>query len=339
MIKHLITLMITVGLCVSMAQAGVSTAGVVRPPGVSPLDWTYDTGVVLGWQNGHTGWLTVDDGTDIICEDTDIGYNVGATGYATITGAGTTWTHVPGNSGNLYVGKYGNGTLNVLDGAVVSSERGEIADGSNSYPDPLGWVTVDGAGSTWNMGAYLYVSNFGDAELSITNGGVVNVGTRVLSSTVLCRNAGSSGVVLVDGAGSQLNSSYDLIVGWLDRARLRIDNGGAVRAGHELTMGRDGDFGSIIQMSSGAKLSLAGSAADSLTSFLGLAKGTDRILYWNDTISAWRHITEATPTVDYTLDYSGGYTTLTVIETPEPATMSLLALGGLALLRRRRRKS
>jgi T5SS/PEP-CTERM-associated repeat protein len=318
-----------------MTQGGVSTAGVVRPPGVSPLDWTYDTGVVLGWQNGHTGWLTVDDGTDIICEDTDIGYNVGATGYATITGAGTTWTHVPGNSGNIVVGQYGHGTLNITDGAVVSNERAKIAYGSNTYPDPMGWVTVSGAGSTWNAGASLYVGNFGDATLDITNGGAVHVGTRILASSYLCRNAGSRGRVRVAGEGSTWSMSYDLNVGYLDGGRVIIDNGGLVRVGHVLTIDNDLDGDSRIIMASGGMLSLAGNAPNSLGDYLGLIGGTDKILYNNG--SAWADITEATDGVDYTLDYQAGYTTLTVTATPEPATMILMATSGLALLRRRRK--
>ena len=38
-------------------------------------------------------------------------------GTATVTGAGSTWA----NSGGLYVGYSGTGTLRVADGAVVSN--------------------------------------------------------------------------------------------------------------------------------------------------------------------------------------------------------------------------
>ena len=72
------------------------------------------------------------------------------------------------------------------------------------------------------------------------------------------------------------------------------------------------------------------------------AAGTDAIQYWDDPNSQWADITGATNGVDYTLDYltTGdltGYTVLTVMTpVPEPATLSLLAIGGLALLRRRK---
>jgi hypothetical protein len=45
-----------------------------------------------------------------------------------------------------------------------------------------------------------------------------------------------------------------------------------------------------------------------------------------------------TPLYEYESDYYYVSSTVEVVPTPEPATLGLLAAGGLALLRRRRRK-
>ena len=76
----------------------------------------------------------------------------------------------------------------------------------------------------------------------------------------------------------------------------------------------------------------------------GRIEGTDAIRYWDG--SDWAPITAAVRDVDYALEYIrgggdlDGYTVLTV---PEPATMSLLGLGFLAIgagpRRRMRRRS
>ena len=70
-----------------------------------------------------------------------IGCTSGSTGTVTVDGTGSTWT----NSGDLYVGYYGNGTLNITGGGAVSNTNGYIGYNSGS----TGTVTVDGTGSKW----------------------------------------------------------------------------------------------------------------------------------------------------------------------------------------------
>jgi len=89
----------------------------------------------------------------------------------------STWT----NSGHLYVGYEGTGTLSIAGGGAVSNPYASIGCSGASY----GVVTVDGAGSTWTNSGSLYVggSAMGDGgtgSLKVGTGGVVNVGETLV---------------------------------------------------------------------------------------------------------------------------------------------------------------
>ena len=68
---------------------------------------------------GHTaaGELRIDNGSDVSNSNGFVGHEAGSTGVVTVDGAGSTWS----NSGNLRVGFSGDGTLDVLNGASVTS--------------------------------------------------------------------------------------------------------------------------------------------------------------------------------------------------------------------------
>ncbi len=64
-------------------------------------------------------------------------------------------------------------------------------------------------------------------------------------------------------------------------------------------------------------LTLNGTVDDPLVGFMDMIYGTDAIRYWDDSISDWADITDATCDDDYTLSYLtegdlAGYTLLTV---------------------------
>jgi hypothetical protein len=74
-----------------------------------------------------------------------------------------------------------------------------------------------------------------------------------------------------------------------------------------------------------------------------LIYGTDDIRYWDESVGGWANIAGATAGNDYRLTYLtkgdlAGYTVLTVIAVPEPATLGMVALGGLVGLRRPSRR-
>ena len=227
----------------------------------------------------------------------------------------------------------GIGTMSISDGIAVSSTRGYIGYKSGS----TGTVTIDGTGSIWANDIEFIVGRAGNGTMNITNGGTVSNNNHSWIGSL----SGSTGVVVVDGAGSAWTNNSNLYAGSKGPATLNITNGGLVSVAGTLTIDPNYDGDSFVNMDTGGMLALLGDADDSIGDFLTLVSGRDAIRYWDDSIADWADITGATYGADYTLNYLAtgdlaGYTVLTV-GVPEPATMSLLALGGLAILRRKRK--
>jgi T5SS/PEP-CTERM-associated repeat protein len=139
------------------------------------------------------GQLTIQDGGQVFSDTSRVGGNVGSTGTVTVSGSdglgsASTWS----SSIFLVVGQSGAGTLNILDGGVVSSLTSFVGSNLNS----TGTVTVDGAGSTWDS-ANLTVGIGGDGTLNILNGGAVinNGGSTVLIGTILSSSTATATVM------------------------------------------------------------------------------------------------------------------------------------------------
>jgi len=305
------------------------TTGDVTVDG-SDSTWTNNGTLYVGLRGDGT--VNITDGGTVSSIGGGIGNGHGTTGAVTVDGSGSTWI----NSSNLVVGSRGNGALNITGGGAVSSLEGNIGFFDNS----TGKVIVDGSGSTWTITYNILVGYRGKGTLNITNGGGVVSNTK----SSIGRESGSTGEVTVDGAGSTWTNIEDLIVGQYSNGTLNITGGGLVSVAGTLTFGDVfGDGDGFINMATGGKLALFGEADDSLVEFMGLinfVNGTGAIRYWNSSISDWADITGATYGLDYTLDYLtagdlAGFTMLTVGEIPEPATMLLLALGGVLLRKRK----
>ncbi|MBN1851720.1 MAG: autotransporter-associated beta strand repeat-containing protein [Pirellulales bacterium] len=119
--------------------------------------------------NYGNGALIVEDG-GVISNTSHgyIAYQIGSTGEATVTGIGSQWN----SRKDLFVGHYGDGTLNITGGGRVADCLGSIGLQVGS----TGTVTVDGTGSTWTNSLSLQVGREGSGALTITEGGLVSTG-------------------------------------------------------------------------------------------------------------------------------------------------------------------
>ncbi len=244
----------------------------------------------------------------------------------------TLWT----SATEAYVGKSSpTASLTVNGGSDIVSGLTNIA----RYYIANAAASVDGVGSTWTTGD-LYVGNNGYGTLSITSGGAVSS----VNGDIGHVGAGPTRIseVNVDGQGSIWANSGNLMVGYGGNSMLSISDGGLVSAGGALTIdyNESGDD-NVVRITSGGMLALydgGWAVGDDLTDFLALIDGAGPIQYWNG--SGWANITDATYGADYTLahritDDLAGYTLLSV---PEPGSLTLLAAGGLLLLRRRHKQ-
>ncbi|MEL6999825.1 MAG: hypothetical protein AAFP68_16315, partial [Pseudomonadota bacterium] len=163
----------------------------------------------------------------------DVAITTGTTAVVNIDGDGTRLVS-QGGAGRILIGRYGDGTLNVTNGADTYGFFVDVGRGNGGR----GTVNVAGASSTLTVSdefgsfpntdfsdpanpvpnAFLGQAGFlrlgrndgGYGRMNITDGGVVDVindptGLYDLPAVQLARNVGAEGFLTVDGAGSQLN--------------------------------------------------------------------------------------------------------------------------------------
>jgi T5SS/PEP-CTERM-associated repeat protein len=161
-----------------------------------------------GW-NG-AGSLTIEDKLAVSSSTGYLGYHAGATGVATVSGSGSSWST---GSAGLYVGYGGDGTLAITDRGAVSGSYGNAYLGYENTA--TGSVSISGTGSTWSIDkGRLAIGYRGSGTLSITSGGSVSSGTSTsgyyYAAGIACM-PGSTGAVYVDGVGSIWRQSGGLL--------------------------------------------------------------------------------------------------------------------------------
>lgn len=142
--------------------------------------------------------------------------NTGSVGVATIVGTGSQWV----NLGNLTVGGYGLGILQIIQGAEVSVAGNSIVGAQMN--SAASTATVDGIGSVWSTTGTLTVGGAGKGSVDVTGGGVLESGSATIGA-----QTGSIGAVTLSGVGSSWSVTGNQTIGEGSSGTLTI-NAGAV---------------------------------------------------------------------------------------------------------------
>lgn len=172
--------------------------------------------------SGFSGRLSVLQGV-LISVEASIAPQPGSIGAVEIAGQGAGWLF-PGVFGNLFVGDFGDGTLEISGGASVSV--GQLAR-IGVEPGARGSLIIAGQGSTFTInsnGNIFMVGHNGHGELFILDGGKVFTGNQTVE---IARSIGSSGSVVVRGDGS-LWETERLVIGGKGPGSLLVEDGGQV---------------------------------------------------------------------------------------------------------------
>jgi len=200
---------------------------------------------------GETAMMVVRDGGMVHVRSALLGAGVNSDATLTVNGAGSQWTSdsfisVGRNSTN------GTGTLNVENGGVVNSSRGDLGD----FPDATGTATITGTGSTWNNTNSLAVGNTGMGTLNIEAGGLATSADGTLGTF-----SDATGIATVTGTNSRWNITDELRVGGFGTGTLNIEDGGQVTS-------TDGFIGSSLNATGTATITGTGSTLDNTASLI-----------------------------------------------------------------------
>ena len=255
-----------------------------------------------GWKG--TGSITIQGGLSVTSSQGSLGFQSGASGAATVTGAGSTWD----SSLSLNIGVSGTGTLSITNGGSVSSGSSCIGLHSGS----AGTVTVDGPESIWtpynlSIGGNAYSGNFASGVLAITNGATVSVSSNTrLESPAAMIDFGANGGTLTTGA---LMASPDLLKGvgsiiahgLISDVALLLDSPDALQqtlhfqqSGQDITLNLDILGGSYPNATLGAGWNGAGSltirnglAITSPIAYIGYGSGSSGTVTVSEIGSTW----------------------------------------------------
>lgn len=273
---------------------GIGSSGSATVATVS--QWTLSDALTIG--GGGVGTLLIKEGADVSGTAAYIGNGAGSSGSSvTVTGSGTSWV----NTGELFVGSFGDSTLEIRESATVSNGNAVIGRHSTSS------VTVSGSGSTWTTGALLIGGDRSDMSSSLAGNGTLDIlaGATVSgTSAVLGDSTGSEGTVNVDGTGSLWDLSDRVSVGGLGEGTVVITNGGKISSagglvGHEasgsglVSISGDGSLWEntgvfyVGNLGDGTLQLLAGGDLISTDGYVGTENGSDSEATVNGTGSSW----------------------------------------------------
>jgi outer membrane autotransporter protein len=164
--------------------------------------WDMSSTFIVGYQSATEGVVTISAGGVIDGLQGTLGDLSGSVGRMTVTGTGSTWSaHVDPNiqySGDLNVGRFGEGYLTIASGGSVSGRMLHIGNEAGSF----GEVTMSGAGSSINVTNQLSIGLEGDGSLAISNGAVIEADRIVIAG-----DAASEGTLTIGAAAGAVNTN------------------------------------------------------------------------------------------------------------------------------------
>lgn len=209
---RIVTAIASALLGVTISHAGVTLMGDTNPTNVGSINSS--TNLILG-QNS-TGSILVNGGSSISTANGFLGYNNGANGQATITGAGSGWY----NDMSIRIAREENstGALTVSDGATLTSLNIFLDNDINSTAS----LTLSGDSTVINSNA-LHLGQYGNGTFRVLNGAEAT--TLTLASAGLMPDA--TYTIEVTGADSQWTTG-EIRLGDSGSGSLLVSQGGYV---------------------------------------------------------------------------------------------------------------
>jgi T5SS/PEP-CTERM-associated repeat protein len=188
---------------------------------------------LLGVGYLSSGTMTITDGLAVTCSEAILGYALGATGVATVSGSGSVWNT------ELTVGNNGSGSLSIVNGGTL---KGSLSVGLAGGPASSSSVLVAGAQSQATLFG-LNIGNGGTGLVEISDGAVIST-----PDTTIGGSPGGDGTLIVDGANSLFNSTKnggDMAVAYEGTGHLIAQNGGTYRSTNLIVGQMSGSNGTV----------------------------------------------------------------------------------------------
>ncbi len=237
-------------------------------------------GLVVG--SGGNGWMGVENSAVLgVAGSTSatqpgliIGQNTGSSGVVLVMSG----AQIQAQTG-IAVGASGHGELDVTSGAALTISAAASSEvpalDMGAYVGSSGVMNVVGGSVVDSQAAPMIIGDIGSGTFSISGGGGVLDHTSAATAMIVGDQSGSTGRVLVTGAGSYLSLTGGLEVGGIGPGTLTVASQALASIG-TLTVGSFGD----VVTSGGASLSAAAlvnaggvSASGGSMSFLGAVSG------------------------------------------------------------------